>query len=261
MRVLSFVDRFYPKISPDDLLTHARALMRDLALRMLPVVNESGTLVGVIERKEVLALSSTRSNALVKDVMDTPRLTFKPDEDGERAFKVMIELDEWFVPVTKEPSNRYVGVLSLTSYLKEVLNRDHPKHSLRAENIMTTDVEYVYPDDFISKLWRKMVRLNYSGFPVVRRKDMYVVGIITQHDLLRKGYTRIELESESGPRHGARVSEAMRSPPITVKPYTKLAEVAMILVRNDIGRVPVVNDKGQLVGIIDRGDACSAYLR
>ena len=261
MRVSSFIDRFYPKVSPEDLLTHARALMRDLALRLLPVVDERGSLKGIVTRKHVLLLSSTKSNAVVRDVMDTPQLVFKPEEDALRAFKAMIELDEWFVPVAKDPSYKYVGMLSLDSYLREMLRRESPCHEKRVEEFMRRDVTYVTPEDFISRLWRKMVSLKYSGFPVVRGKARTVVGIITEHDLLRKGYTRIELESESGPRHGARVKEAMTSPAIVVKPYNRLREAVELMVRNDFGRLPVTDDRGSLIGIIDRADACSVYLK
>ncbi|RLG80913.1 MAG: hypothetical protein DRO09_02550 [Thermoprotei archaeon] len=106
-----------------------------------------------------------------------------------------------------------------------------------------------------------MVEHRFSGFPVVRsRKDLTVVGIITQYDLLKKGYTRIELEAEGGPRRGARVKEAMTTPAITLKPYDKVSKASLIMIKKDIGRIPIVDDKGWLVGIIDRSDICKAYL-
>ncbi len=261
LRVKSFIDRFYPKITPDDLLTHARAMLRDFALRILPVVNEQGKLEGIVLREHVLALSSTKSNALVHDVMDTPRMVFKPEEDAVRAFKAMIELDEWYVPVVNESTGKYLGVISLEAYLRDVLRKEHPADNIKVSEIMSEDVEFFTPEDLVSKVWRKMVQLKYSGFPVVRGKERLVVGMITQHDLLKKGYTRIELESESGPRYGPKVKEAMTSPAITVRVWDRLKDTAALMIKHDIGRLPVVNDKGSLVGIVDRSDACSAYFK
>jgi len=261
LRVKSFLDPHYPKVSPEDLLTHARAVFRDLALRMLPVVNRERKLEGVLTRESVLALSSTRSNALVRDVMDNPPLSFKPDEDAFKAFEVMIEFDEWYVPVVDEARGRFQGVLSLDSFLRYIIRRDHPAHSTPVEEVMNREVEFFTPEEFIAKVWRKMTQLRFSGFPVVKGKNRVVVGIITQHDLLRKGYTRIELESDSGPRPGPKVKEAMNSPAITVNLRETLKDATFLMVKRDIGRIPVVNDKGELQGLIDRSDACSFYLK
>ena len=259
MRVRSFTDHSYPHVSPSDLLTNARALLRDLALRMLPVIGSEGRLEGVVTRIHVLSLSSTKSNALVRDVMDPPKLVFSEGEDAVKAFHAMVELDVWYAPVVNDSTNKYLGVISLSNYLRSVLRGEHPRHGVRVSELMTEEVIAFTPEDPVSKVWRRMLSTGYSGFPVIKRKDV-VVGMITQHDLLRKGYTRIELESESGPRLGPKVREAMTSPAITVGPQDPLQKAVNLMVRNDIGRLPVVNDGGRLLGIIDRSDAVSAYF-
>lgn len=251
----------YPKISPNSLLTQARALMRDLGLRMLPVVNEDMNLVGVVRREHVLTLTSTKSDAIVANVMEEPHLVFKPEEEDVKVFKTMIEFDEWYSPVVSEVGNKYLGVISLDAFLREVIRKDTPLHEIKLSDVMSTNVEYVSPEDPVSKVWRKMVELRYSGFPVARNRDLVVVGIITQHDLLKKGYTRIELESESGPRPGPKIKEAMTSPAEVLKPYNKVRDAVSLMVKKDFGRVPIVDDSYKLVGIVDRSDLCLVYLR
>ena len=260
MRVKYFVDSFYPTILPNDPATKARALMRDLGLRMIPVVDSYSGLHGLIRRENILLITSTRSNALARNIMDTPALSFKPGEDALNAFKVMIELDEWYAPVIDGIKGKFMGVLTLDSLLRYLIKTGHEALKFSAEEVMSRDVEYVYPEDFISRLWRKMTQLKFSGFPVVKNKSLITVGIITQHDLLKKGYTRVELESPSGPKHGPRVRDAMTTPPITVKPEATLREVVLKMVKSNIGRLPVVNDKMSLAGIIDRSDICRAFL-
>jgi CBS domain-containing protein len=262
LKVKLLVDSHYPTVSPDDPLTKARAIMRDIGLRMLPIVEE-GTLYGIIKRENVLLLTSTRSTAAVRDAADRPRLIFRPDDDILRSIKAMIELDEWYSPVVDERNGKYMGIVSLTSFLRFMLRKGMLSADMKVEEIMTSSsIEYVLPDEPIYKVWRKMVELQISGFPVVRSaKTLELIGMITQHDLLRRGYTRIELESPSGPRKGPRVREAMVTPAISVSPEDSVEEVIKILLEKDIGRVPVTNKKGSLVGIVDRSDAVRAFLR
>lgn len=255
-----FTDSFYPTIQFEEPATKARALMRDLGLRILPVVDASLHLYGIVRRENVLLITSTRSNALVKDIMDYPTITFKPEEDALNSFRVMLEFDEWYVPVVKDLRNNYVGMFSLDSLIRYLLKSEHRVLELYVKDVMSSNVEYVYPEDHISKLWRKMMQLRYSGFPVIKGRERVVVGIITQHDLLKKGYTRIELESPSGPKYGPRVREVMTSPPITVRPTSKLREVVIKMVKSNIGRLPVVDEDMRLVGIVDRSDVCRAFL-
>jgi len=260
LKVRSFAQFNYPKISSETPLTRARAIMRDLSLRLLPVVKEGDFLEGILRREHVLSISSTKSDIAVSQVMENPLLVFKTGEDALKAFKIMLEFDEWYVPVINENTGKYLGVLSIDSFLRAMLVRDIKVHEKQISEIMTTKVEYVVPEDYVSRVWRKMITFKYAGFPVVREKDLVVVGIITQHDLLRKGYTRIELESESGPRLGPRVKEAMTTPAITLKPYNRVRDALNLMVRNDFGRIPIVNDSNSLVGIVDRSDLCKCYL-
>jgi CBS domain-containing protein len=261
MRVKSLLTSRYPTVSRSDLLTHARSLIRDLGLRVLPVVEE-GRLLGVLTRESALAITSTRSNTLVRDVMENPRLAFSLEEDLWTALRAMLEFDEWYVPVTSAgTSSKYEGILEIDAFLRSALAEFSESRSLGpVGDFMSRNVEYVTPDETIARLWRRMLKTRYAGFPVVRStRDLEVVGIITQHDLLKKGYTRIELESEAGPRRSIKVREAMTTPAITVKEDSDLYRVAEIMVRNNIGRVPVVDDGGRLVGIVDRSDVCRAY--
>ncbi len=262
MRVKSILNARYPTLGKEQLLTHARALMRDLGLRMLPVL-DGGRVVGVVTRESALLITSTRSNVLVRDVMELPRLVFSPEEDLWTALKIMLELDEWYVPVASPDSNRYEGVLEIDGFMKCALAEFSESRSLGPlRDYMSTNVEYVTPEDTVAKLWRKMVRTRYAGFPVVRGdRDRRVVGIITQHDLLKKGYTRIELESESGPKSSTKVREAMTTPAITLSEDSDVYMATEVMARNNVGRLPVVDSRNYIVGIVDRSDVCKAYLK
>lgn len=51
-----------------------------------------------------------------------------------------------------------------------------------------------------------------------------------------------------------KVEEAMTTDPVTVTTDTSVTDVAKIMVDRGIGGVPVVNEQGELVGIVTEGD-------
>ncbi|MFN3267630.1 MAG: CBS domain-containing protein, partial [Zestosphaera sp.] len=150
MKVRSFTQVNYPKISSDTPLTRARAIMRDLSLRLLPVVREGDFLEGILRREHVLSISSTKSDITVSQVAENPPVVFKVGEDARRVFEIMLEFDEWYVPVINEDTGKYVGILSIDSFLRAMLAKNVKAHEKQISEIMTTRVEYVVPEDYVS---------------------------------------------------------------------------------------------------------------
>ena len=112
---------------------------------------------------------------------------------------------------------------------------------------------------------------NISGLPVVD-KESQVIGIVTQADILsmvgvRKEHTFKDLlkhmlgEPLVERRSGDIVADIMTAPALTTSPETDLAEVAQIMDEKKIRRLPVVDGKKKLVGIISRADILKAVLR
>ncbi len=54
--------------------------------------------------------------------------------------------------------------------------------------------------------------------------------------------------------HRIKVSEAMTPDPITVTPDMEVADIAKVMVDNNIGGVPVVDEDGELLGIVTESD-------
>ncbi|MFA0732227.1 MAG: hypothetical protein BKPUNTRY_001774 [Candidatus Fervidibacter sp.] len=116
----------------------------------------------------------------------------------------------------------------------------------RAKDIMTTRVVTVKPSTPIPEAARLLVRRKISGVPVVDEKDKTkVVGILTEADLL------------AAPAGAKTVAEVMRKRVISVSPETPIDEIAAILVKRKIKRVPVL-EGGKLVGMVSRIDVLRA---
>ncbi len=116
-----------------------------------------------------------------------------------------------------------------------------------------------------------MVKYRVSGLPVMTEQGK-LVGMVTEGDCLHRSETGTErkysfwrdllsgsekLSAEYIRSHGRKVSEIMTADPITIAPDTELSEVIHLLEKNQIKRVPVVED-GAVVGIVSRANLVQA---
>ena len=83
---------------------------------------------------------------------------------------------------------------------------------------------------------KKRMGLKFNGFPVLDDKDV-LVGMITGSDM------------RFAPQGAAKLSEVMQKNPITAKPGTSLKKAYDIMRANKIGKLPLVDKDGHVVGL------------
>lgn len=141
---------------------------------------------------------------------------------------------------------------------------------MRALDIMTTSVIKASPDMAISAAAKLLAEHRISGMPVVDTNGK-VVGIVSDGDLLRRaeigaGQRSWLSELFSPPRnpaagdakdHARVVGDVMTQHVISVSENMPLKEIADILERRRIKRVPVMKN-GQMVGIVSRSNLIRA---
>jgi CBS domain-containing protein len=254
LRVKEIMDEKHPSIYEDELATKARAIIRDFNLRILPVIDENRKLVGKVSRRDVMAISSSVSPILVKGIMTDAKHVAAADDDVVSTVKAMLKVDVWYAPVTVSSQDRtYDGVFGLESFVKFLIETSPEKFVKDVSEIMTRDVVTCSPEDEVDDIWRLMQKTRFAGLPVV--KGGRLVGIVTHKDLLESGSKLPTFESGKGRfRASSRISSVMKTQVIAVEPATKVIRVAKVMVSKDIGRVPVVDRNGKLVGIVDRED-------
>jgi IMP dehydrogenase len=107
----------------------------------------------------------------------------------------------------------------------------------RSEHGVITDPFSLSPEHLISDATALMARYRISGVPITQ--DGKLVGILTNRDL------RFETD------YSRRISEVMTSKNLVTAPIgTTLAEAQEILGQHKIEKLPLVDDKGMLKGLI-----------
>jgi CBS-domain-containing membrane protein len=255
------MDGKHPSIHDHELATKARAMIRDFSLRILPVVNEDKKLLGKISRRDIMTISSSTSEIRVKGIMTQARYVATVEDDAVSAVKKMLKADAWYAPVvTSEGDQIYRGVLSLANFIEPLLKTNPEKFLKDASEIMTKNVLTCSPDDQIDNIWRLMQQKRLAGLPVV--KNGKLVGIVTQKDLLESGAVMPAFEATKGRfRDPPKIASMMKTNLVAVKSSVKVIRIAKVIVQKDIGRVPIKDEKGALVGVVDREDIVRSILR
>ena len=119
--------------------------------------------------------------------------------------------------------------------------------TLRVEDYMTRDVVTVSPDDTVASVARRVAESSeeHSGFPVCdgRRCE----GFVTARDLL--------LAADN-----AAVFTVMSEDLVVAHPEMDLDDAARVILRSGIQKLPVVDDAGNLVGIISNADVIRSQI-
>jgi len=138
---------------------------------------------------------------------------------------------------------------------------------MRADDIMSMNVVTVSPETDISDVANKLLDNRISAVPVVD-DDGSLLGIVSEGDLIRRRESGTErqsswwlrmlqnpndLASDYVKTHGRRAQDVMTRNVITVSEETPVSDIAEILEKNRIKRVPVVHD-GKVVGIVSRAN-------
>jgi CBS domain-containing protein len=139
------------------------------------------------------------------------------------------------------------------------------------KDVMTTSVATVPPHLPVEQVAAFLLERRISAAPVVD-DDERLLGIVSEGDLLRRPETgterprswwlslfasSTEAAADFIKTHGRRAVDVMTRDVVTVSEDTPLSEVAGLLERHRVKRLPVVRD-GRLVGIVSRADLLRA---
>jgi CBS domain-containing protein len=149
----------------------------------------------------------------------------------------------------------------------------------RVGDVMTRTVVTVAPDARLEEAARLLREHHVSGLPVVAPPHR-VVGVLSERDIVRALHRATGIDSARGlldlllgsapskgesvlevcqrQLHNTRVSDAMSPRVVTVDRDAPLIEAARLLRVHQVKRLPVVDVRGAIVGIVSRADIVQA---
>lgn len=130
-------------------------------------------------------------------------------------------------------------------------------------DVMTKEVVTVGPETDFKTCVDLLRTRGVSALPVV--EGDYVLGIVSEHDLLLKeedrGTGNHLRRRELNQARGRTAGDVMHSPALCVGLGASVAEAARLMHKRAVKRLPVVDARGRLVGIVSRSDLLKIYLR
>ena len=240
-------------VDKDEDLQHVLDLMEKHEVTKIPVL-ENKKLVGIItDGKIAYKLGSIRKKDVpaarlhASSVMEKKFDTVLSDTSVEDILKKVGLPGLTMLPVID--GDRFCGVLTKADLLHLVNKKT------KLETIMKTSLLTVFPDDRVIHARRIIVDNNVARLPVI--DDGKVVGMIAEREVafafaalkrsFSRGHQKHRLEE-------LLVKDVMNTPVITAKPDITAEEAAQLMLKENVGALPIVKQDNTIVGIVTRTD-------
>ena len=171
-----------------------------------------------------------------KDVISIP-----PTKTIKEAAEMMIEHGFRRLPVTHPGSNKLLGIVTAMDILDFLGGGS--KFDDHVKEIMTRDVISISPKFSIRESVDLMTENGIGSLPIVDKEDK-LVGIVTERDFAL---------ALAGSLTNETVGDIMIKDVITTTPGTPIESCSKIMVRNNLRRIPVV-EEDKLIGIVTSTD-------
>lgn len=120
--------------------------------------------------------------------------------------------------------------------------------SEKVRDYMILQVEHLSENDTVAKAIQQVTRSRHHGLPVVGT-DMRLVGFVSVKELLR-----------NADRQDLHIRNIIRPGTYTGSPEMSLDDVARIMFRYGLRDLPIIDDRGMLVGILSNLDIVRSHF-
>lgn len=119
---------------------------------------------------------------------------------------------------------------------------------MKAREIMTKDPRTVTPDTGLQEVARLMQSEDVGIIPVVEAGGTSLLGVVTDRDIA------LRVVAEGKDATSTKVSDVMSKGVRTAKESDSVDDVMELMGKEQLRRIPIVDDRGALVGIVAQAD-------
>jgi CBS domain-containing protein len=235
------------------------------------------TLTEQLVKQQVTALRERAQNAV--DIMTHPVITLRESDTVHDAVEQMVKQGLKRLPVVND-QKELVGWISRVDVLRSLEYHHLPskpasesQRGKTLKELMYRNVPTVTAEAKLEEILQALEEGSYRRVVVIDEARR-VIGIITDGDLLRRSQRgehpgliarlRSLIIGKPVPAHlpesDERAADLMSTPVITIIEDTSLIEAMNLMLRHQIKRLPVLNKKGELVGLLGRGSLLQGLL-
>lgn len=145
---------------------------------------------------------------------------------------------------------------------------------MKVRDVFQIKVGYTTPNSTLLEAAKFIFGHNHKGIPVVNEKTKKLVGFITEQDILSQLFPTVKnliedyvherdfeaMESNVKNILTKKVKNVMSKKHVSIHVDEPLLKAEAIMKLADVSRMPVVDDKGKLIGIISKVDIFRALV-
>jgi len=148
------------------------------------------------------------------------------------------------------PDSLFHGKIVTDAEAENITRVEELAYELKVGEVMTSDPATVTPNTPMSEVLELFRQRRISGAPVLENNQL--AGLVSIEDLLRC-LQKSDLDTDT--RH------YMSTNVLTIKDTDPVIEALKLFVNSHYGRLPVLNNTGNLTGILTKGDITSGILK
>lgn len=156
---------------------------------------------------------------------------------------------------SSNPKEQIVQRVAEKTYQQSKNMPQERRPAIHARQIMTSPVVTLSLENSLEDAWKLIRNRRFRHVPVLSNEKR-IVGIISDRDLLREAAgVGIDTPNTTEKRRERKtITHFIKTKVLTASPETEIREIARTMFEERIGSMPVVDESGDLVGIITRSD-------
>jgi CBS domain-containing protein len=238
-------------IDKADTLSHAMDVMEKSGMRRL-LVTHNGEINGFITMRNIARELGTRKNASLPasslHAISATTDNFTKVLPDMKLSEAITLIDKTGGVLVVMDNSTILGWITPHEILKNARGLEGT-----AEDAMTVNLITVHPLNRVSHARRLMLDKNVGRLPVVENEEL--VGMVTEKDIAKamRAFRDLVSSNQQDSRiKNLLVEDIMTRRVVTVRTDTPIGEVVKTMLEENIGGVPVLDQKDELVGIITR---------